>query len=629
MPEWFVWLNSNWLAIVGPVLIFVAFCVGGVWARRVAYGRFHRLARQSNWRASWVLLEATYRPFLQFTLLLGFQIAIHVSRLPLDAKATITKVVLSLFIFFLVWMLIDLSQGMVKFYLPQIRKYIARIKAPQPSAPLLLHVIGAIFVVLGLLALVNIWNIEGASGILILATVVVIVAFALRDALARVPQRVHMRHSTRKRLTGIGKLFLALLAIATFVELTRRGYLMFARQTSSNLSIIIFLSEIGLLVLVISALRSDRFKWAKPSFKGVLLSVVVIASVCAFAGVQPLTSYKDTAIDLVGKSWQFITSQVTGGSVASAVAKAEPAVVRVETTDSVGSGMVIDKSGYVLTCNHVVDDAQSTTIVFMSGEQYTGTVVERDETLDLAIIRITAGEADLPTVTLGNSAALHIGQDIIAVGYPLGLEGEVTVSRGIVSAFRSIDDVNHIQTDAAINPGNSGGPLIDLKGEVVGIADLKVVSEAVEGMNFAIAIDDAKTFVTEVLASEKAQEQAEGEEQALLALEREILRLINVEREERGIQPVVWSEELHSGARIHSQDMQQEGSLFHDTEGMFAECCYGATYVSPMYATAEATVQAWMTSTAGHREILLDPQYRLGAVGVARDNGFWATYDCY
>jgi uncharacterized protein YkwD len=178
--------------------------------------------------------------------------------------------------------------------------------------------------------------------------------------------------------------------------------------------------------------------------------------------------------------------------------------------------------------------------------------------------------------------------------------------------------VNYIQTDAAINPGNSGGPLISLRGDVVGIANFKLVDEAVEGMSFAIAIDDAKSFIT-----------TQGEEQALLALEKEILGLINVEREGLGISPVQWNEQLHNGARIHSQNMQEEGSLYHDTGGMFAECCYGASSASSIYATAEATVQAWMSSTTGHREILLDLQYGVGGVGVARDNGFWATYRCY
>jgi hypothetical protein len=621
MPQWVGWLNSNWFAIVGPVLIFVAFCVGGLWARRVAYGYFHRRARQSKWRGSWLVLESTYNPFLEWILLLGFYIAIHVSRLPSDAKITITKIILSLFIFSLVWMLVNLSQKLVKFYLPQIRQYIARIKAPQPSTPLLLNVIGVILIVLGLVVLLNIWNAEDASGILVLAAVVIIVAFALRDALARIPQRVHMRHSTRKRLMSIGKLFLALLAIAVFVELTRRGYLIFAGQSNSNPNIIIFLLEIGLLVLLISALRSNRFKWAKPSFKVVLLSVLVIASVCAFAGIEPLTSYKDTTIDFVGKGWQFVTSHITTeGDVASAVAKAEPAVVRVETTDSIGSGMVVDKSGYVLTCDHVVEDIQSATIVFMSGEQYTGTVVERDEPRDLAVIKITTGELDFPTVILGDSAKLDIGEDVIAVGYSLGLEGEVTISRGIVSAFRNIDDVNYIQTDAALNPGNSGGPLIDLKGEVVGIADFKFVGEAVEGMNFAIAIDDAKSFLTSTIDTEKAQSEIE-------ALEHEVLALVNSERSSRDITPLVWDEDLHEIAREHSEEMARLGELFHSSMyEPYAENCWGGGPGSLYYNTASDIVSSWMGSSP-HRTWLLCPHLRDIGVGVAvSDNGMYASW---
>jgi S1-C subfamily serine protease len=623
MPQWIGWLNSNWFAIVGPVLIFVAFCVGGPWVRRVAYGYFHRWARQAKWRGIWRVLDSTYSPFLQWTLLLGSDITIHVSRLPSDGKTIITKLILSLFIVSLVWMLMRLSQKLLQLYSPQIKKYVARTKAPQPSTSLLLNVTGVILAALGLLVLLNIWNAPGISGIIVLAAVVIIVAFALRDALVRIPP-------PGPRLMSISKLFLILLAIGGFIELARRGYLIFTQKSNSNPNIIIFLLEIGLLVLVISALRSKWFKRTKPSFKVVVLPVLIIALVCAFTGIEPFASYKDRAISLAGQGWQFITSHITTeGDVASAVAKAEPAVVRVETTDSVGSGMVVDKSGYVLTCNHVVEDTQSATIVFMSGEQYGGTVVGRDESRDLAIIKITASGLDLPIVTLGDSAKLDVGNDVIAVGYSLGLQGEVTVSRGIVSAFRDIDDANYIQTDAAINPGNSGGPLIDLKGEVVGIASAKVVSEAVEGIGFAIPIDDAKTFIADVLAREQAQEQAEGEEQALLALEREIFRLINVEREERGISLVQWDEQLHSGARVHSQNMQEKGFLYHDTKGMFAECCYGASYVSSIYATAEATVQAWMTSTTGHREILLDSRYGIGGVGVARDNGFWATYRCY
>jgi len=527
-------------------------------------------------------------------------------------------------------MLVSLSPKMLKIYLPQIRRYIAKTKAPQPTTPLLLDIVRVILITLGLLLLLNIWNAPDISGVLVLAAVVIIIALALRDALANLPQKVHMKHSTRNKLMSISKLFLALVAIAGFVELVRRGYLIFTQENSPNSNIIIFMLEIGLLTLVVSALRSHRFRWVKPSFKMVLLPTLAIVLVCAFAGMEPLASYKDMTINLVGQGWQFITSHITTeGNIASAVARVEPAVVRVETTDSTGSGMVIDQSGYVLTCNHVVEDTLDATIIFMSGAQYEATVVGRDESKDLAIIEITASGLDLSIVSLGDSAKLDVGKDIVAVGYSLGLEGKVTVSRGIVSALRNIDNVNYIQTDAAINPGNSGGPLINLKGQVVGVVNFKYVGEAVEGMSFAIAIDDAKTFMTEVLAKEQAQEEAEREEQALLALEREILRLINVERESRGISPVRWNEQLHSTARMHSQDMQEEGFLYHDTGGMFAECCYGASSVSSIYATAEATVEGWMSSTAGHREILLDPQYGQGGVGVARDSGFWATYRCY
>jgi len=630
MPQWVEWLNSNWVAIVVPILIFVAFWVGGVWVRRVTYAAFHRLARQSKWRGRWLVLEATYSVFLQWVLLLGFHIAIHVSRLPSDSKTIITKLILSLFILSLVWMLVGISPKMLKLYLPQIRQYIAKTKAPQPPTPLLPDIARAIFITLAVLLLLNIWNAPNISGILILAAVVIIVALALRDTLANLPQKVHMKHRTRNKLMSLGKLFLALVAIAGFVELVRRGYLIFAQENSPNSNIIIFMLEIGLLTLIVSALRSHRFRWVKPSFKMVLLPTLAIVLVCAFAGMEPLASYKDMTISLVGQGWQFITSHITTeGDVASAVARVEAAVVRVETTASTGSGIVIDQSGYVLTCNHVVEDTLDVTIIFMSGAQYEATVVGRDESKDLAIIEITASGLDLSIASLGDSAKLDVGKDIVAVGYSLGLEGKVTVSRGIVSALRNIDNVNYIQTDAAINPGNSGGPLINLKGQVVGVANFKYVGEAVEGMSFAIAIDDAKTFMTEVLAREQAQEEAEREEQALLALEREVLRLINVERESRGISPVRWDEQLHSGARMHSQDMQEESFLYHDTGGMFAECCYGASSASSIYATAEATVEGWMSSTAGHREILLYPQYGQGGVGVARDSGFWATYRCY
>jgi len=298
-----------------------------------------------------------------------------------------------------------------------------------------------------------------------------------------------------------------------------------------------------------------------------------------------------------------------------------------------GSGMIIDKLGYVLTCYHVVESAQSATVILMDGGQYQGTVTGKDEIDDLAIIKVTANGIDFPVVILGSSDKLEIGKEVMAVGYSLGLEGGATVSKGIISAFRYDEGLRYIQTDAAINPGNSGGPLIDLSGNVIGIATFKLVHEAVEGMGFALAIDSAKPFITAQIAKEQALRQEEEEqrqEQSLLELEKETFRLINVERQSRGVPLVVWSEGMHEGARTHSENMQEKGYLYHDTGGQFAECCYGGPLqYSPGSLRAAGIVQAWMSSTAGHREILLDPQYRTGVVGIARDKGFWATYRCY
>ncbi len=628
MPEWFGWLNTNWFAIVGPVLIFAAFWVGGLWLRRIYYDAFRRWARRIEWKGRWLVIESTHGPFLQWAILLGFHIAIQTSRVPPDSTVVIAKLTTSLFIFSLIWMLMRIGEGMLRLYLPHIRRYIARTRAPQPPAPLMFHGMRVFLVALGVLALLNVWDAPDASGVLILAAIVVVLAFVIRDALISMPGRIRMSHASRNRSLRIGKFVLILLAIASFVELTRRGYLVFARDESANLDVMVLLLVSGLLILLASTLRSRRFRRIKPSFKAVAIPVVAVALVIAFAGIEPLASYKDTTVSVLGQGWHFVTS-TTRGNVETAVARAEPGVVRVETERSGGSGMIVDKSGYILTCNHVVGDSRAVTIVLMSGEQYGGSVIGRDAATDIAIIRITGTTYGLPVIILGDSDKVRPGEDVVAIGYSLGLEGSATISRGVVSAFRTSGGVDYVQTDAAINPGNSGGPLINLRGEAIGIANFKLVHETVEGMGFAIAINEAKPFVVGAIAEDRAQQEAELEKQNLLALEREILRLVNVEREQRGIPPVAWNQGLHSGARTHSQNMQARGYLYHDTGGMFAECCYGASHVSSIHATAHATVQAWMSSTTGHREILLDPRYSAAAVGVARDQGFWATYRCY
>jgi len=450
---------------------------------------------------------------------------------------------------------------------------------------------------------------------------------------------------------GIRKLFINLLVIAGLVLTAWNGYLLFTHQVTPVRGTIIFVASVGFLVWIISVLRSRRYKYTKPSFKLVFGAVLGILLVCAFASIEPMSSFKDRGTSWVAQRWGAISSPPpppavtqppspapsppptpTPEDIIRAVSKVKPAVVYIETEVvgdyySLGSGMIIDRLGYILTCNHVVEDIQSATVILMGGEQHHGIVVERDEVRDLAVIKITASGVDFPVVTYGNSDRLEIAEDVIVIGYSLGLEGGPTVSKGIISAFRYIDSVRCIQTDAAINPGNSGGPLINSEGEVVGIAIGKIVEEGVEGMGFAVAINSAKPFVAEVMEKQQALEESQREEQTLLELEEDTFMLINVERENRGIAPVVWSEELHYMVRERVHIMEREGRLFHPPlDYPYAEIAYGASYGSRFspYSTATSIVESWLSSPQ-HKAIMLDRGAAEAAVGVAWDEGFYAA----
>ncbi len=198
-----------------------------------------------------------------------------------------------------------------------------------------------------------------------------------------------------------------------------------------------------------------------------------------------------------------VTPQTTAHSITSAVAKVKPSVVRVKMNDGMGSGFVVDKAGYILTNSHVVEDSKTVTVVFDNTREVNASVIARDEIVDLAILRVF-GES-LVAVNFAQSNEIMQGQDVIAIGYPLDLEGSVSVSRGIISAFRTDNGVNYIQTDAALNPGNSGGPLINLDGEVLGVnvMGIKVAGQQIiEGMNFAIIASSALPVIPKLMAGE-------------------------------------------------------------------------------------------------------------------------------
>ena len=163
----------------------------------------------------------------------------------------------------------------------------------------------------------------------------------------------------------------------------------------------------------------------------------------------------------------------------------------------VGSGFVMSRDGYVLTNNHVVEDADQIKVKLANGKEYVGKIVGRDPKTDLALVKIE-GTSDLHPLKLGNSEDLKVGSWVVAVGSPFGLEQ--TVTAGIVSAKGRVIGSgpydNFIQTDASINPGNSGGPLINMKGEVVGINTAIIASG--QGIGFAIPINMAKEIAPQL-----------------------------------------------------------------------------------------------------------------------------------
>src|ERR671926_1057986 len=174
---------------------------------------------------------------------------------------------------------------------------------------------------------------------------------------------------------------------------------------------------------------------------------------------------------------------------------------RIFPVEGVGSGVIIDEKGYILTNNHVIDDAERLRVTLPDGKVLRGKVAGSDETTDLAVLKVES-EQPLPAAQLGNSDDLKTGQIVIAIGNPFGLTGGPAVSAGIVSSLnRSIQTrsgvLELIQTDAAINPGNSGGPLVNTKGEVIAINTANM--PYAQGIGFAVPANTVKSILNELI----------------------------------------------------------------------------------------------------------------------------------
>lgn len=254
---------------------------------------------------------------------------------------------------------------------------------------------------------------------------------------------------------------------------------------------------------------------------GFIASGLIIALTGGIFG--GIVTYKALTSKLQGKSIElapvnFTQSDEKALSAQQVYDKVSPAVVTISTkgteymgifaqnVEGIGSGFIINEEGYILTNYHVVELAVSNntkdvTVILSDGQEVSGKVVNYDQTRDIAMVKLAEGTKVPAVAELGDSDGLYVGQEVVAIGTPLGKNFAQTLTKGVVSGInRNLTTSggktgDYIQTDAAINSGNSGGPLINTRGQVVGIntAKLSGQSEAtIEGMGFAIPINDAK-----------------------------------------------------------------------------------------------------------------------------------------
>ena len=250
-----------------------------------------------------------------------------------------------------------------------------------------------------------------------------------------------------------------------------------------------------------------------------ILAGMIVATGCGFGGsvlADQVFGADDGSPAVLKQSVVNTSSRAEDGSttLADVVAATENSVVEVTTeivetnafmqqytASGAGSGVILTADGYIVTNNHVIEDASKISVKLKNGESYDAQLIGTDETTDLAVLKI--GANGLQAATLGDSDTIQVGEMAVAIGNPLGELGG-TVTEGIVSALDreiTIDgqQMTLLQTDAAVNPGNSGGGLFNAKGELIGIVNAKTSSSGIEGLGFAIPVNTAKPVIEDLI----------------------------------------------------------------------------------------------------------------------------------
>ena len=244
---------------------------------------------------------------------------------------------------------------------------------------------------------------------------------------------------------------------------------------------------------------------------GLILLLIVVFVIGGFAGWV----YAGTKSSATGTTATTTTQAATMLDAVreSVAAKVRPSIVEVYVTltngAAIGSGVIVNSQGYIVTNNHVVSGATTIQVILSNGTKEPAQLAGADAAYDLAVLKIAVPKGGLSVATLGDSTQLKVGQEVLVIGNPLGITQ--TVTNGIVSALkRTVSEGqggatihNAIQTDAAINPGNSGGALVDLQGNVVGIPTLTAIdpefNTPANGVGFAIPANRVKAILPQII----------------------------------------------------------------------------------------------------------------------------------
>lgn len=238
----------------------------------------------------------------------------------------------------------------------------------------------------------------------------------------------------------------------------------------------------------------------------ILIAIIIGVFVVGGVGYVGVRQYQNNKTKLMHEDINTVKTKRVALSNSEIVDQVKPATVFIETKKGAGSGMIIDENGYILTNAHVVWNASAAKIKLSDGRTLSAEVIGRDEIIDLAILKIVG--SNFSKVTLGDSDGVTQGEDVFTLGYPFGLEGDVSFKEGTISRRISDGDANYLETSAEIHPGNSGGPLVNKYGEVVGVntasygQSIKGVTVG-ETIKLAIPINVAKNLIPELKGGRK------------------------------------------------------------------------------------------------------------------------------